>query len=97
MRNIQQVQCNMTRHSSVSASFLVQFISFPVIPYENNLYSHTGNPPVDAFVCDASLITPSSAQCQITDITPANASLPGNTPQQTKHLLLIEVLFVFYM
>ena len=38
--------------STVVCKCSITLIAFPEIPYENNIYSHTGNPPLSYFKCD---------------------------------------------
>lgn len=51
----------------------VSFVSFPMVPAENNLFHHTGNPDLSAFTCDVSAVDPSGAvDCNITDVVNTN-------------------------
>lgn len=51
----------------------VSFVSFPLVPAENNLFYHSGNPDLSAFTCDVSAVYPSGlVNCNITDITTTN-------------------------
>lgn len=51
----------------------VSFASFPVIPVENNVFYHTGNPDLSAFTCDVSAAFPSGlVDCNITDVQNSN-------------------------
>ena len=45
------------------------------MPRENNLFAHTGNPPLSSFTCDITGVTVSGAQgmsCNITDTNTHN-------------------------
>eukprot|EP01031_Cornospumella_fuschlensis_P033531 gene33531-40566_t len=68
--NIDAVQCGVKRLGRFNGySLLLQFLSFPVIPHENNLYTHGGNPPLFAFSCDSSSVqTVGRASCRVADV-----------------------------
>ena len=56
----------------------VSFASFPVVPVENNIFYHTGNPDLSAFTCDVSAVFPSGlVDCNITDVK--NSNIKGKT------------------
>lgn len=51
----------------------VSFSTFPLVPAENNVFSHTGNPDLSAFTCDVSAAYPADlVDCNITDRTNTN-------------------------
>lgn len=51
----------------------VSFASFPVMPAENNIFYHTGNPDLSSFTCDVSAAYPAGlVDCNITDIKSTN-------------------------
>lgn len=55
----------------------VSFASFPVMPAENNIFYHTGNPDLSTFTCDISAVNPAGlVECNITDI--ANSNVRGD-------------------
>lgn len=59
----------------------VSFVSFPMVPAENNLFHHTGNPDLSAFTCDVSAVDPSgSVDCNITDLVNTNVKGVCHTP-----------------
>jgi hypothetical protein len=47
--------------------FDITFISWPKIPQENNLFSHSGNPSISEFTCDVSRTDPNTV-CVFTDV-----------------------------
>ncbi|CAN0348582.1 unnamed protein product, partial [Phaeothamnion confervicola] len=47
-------QRGATDAASGGAAYTIALEAFPVVPWENNLYSHDGNPPLSAFSCDVS-------------------------------------------
>jgi len=61
----------MNDADDLGADYLITFKKFPVLPHENNVYSHTGNPNVLDFSCDGSELTSTGsavgAYCRITD------------------------------
>lgn len=75
--NVGSVSCGITKNGRDGGYTLtVQFLSFPVIPYENNIYTNDGNPPLSAFSCDATaVVTFGEASCQVSDVT--GFELPG--------------------
>jgi hypothetical protein len=77
--NVLTVKCGVNRNGRYGGySMLIQFIAFPVIPFENNIYTHNGNPPISSFFCDSTAITSSGAvSCTITDV--ATNTLPGES------------------
>jgi len=46
--------CSCTQTSTVFWQCDISFLSWPSVPYENNMYSHTGNPDASSFGCDIS-------------------------------------------
>ena len=55
-------------------------MEFSLLPYENNIYFHSGNPEITEFKCDVSnlLLQPSIVKpyCEFIDVV--TDSLPGN-------------------
>ena len=72
--NIGTVQCIQDSVLSDGSSiYTIQFLSWPVVPYENNVYTNTGYPPVAAFTCDTSnVMGVSQASCLVADVTVPN-------------------------
>eukprot|EP01032_Pedospumella_encystans_P026307 gene26307-29717_t len=65
------VRCSLsfatTRYGGFSLQ--VEFIEFAPIPYQNNIYTHEGDPALSAFKCDTSGITTTgSVTCGITNV-----------------------------
>lgn len=76
--NIDAVRCSISYSTTRYGGFtiLIEFISFPVLPYMNNIFYHEGNPPISSFSCDTSAaVTTGSVTCKITDVS--YNSLPG--------------------
>lgn len=72
------VRCSLSFSTTRYGGFSMQieFIEFEPIPYQNNIYTHDGNPPLSSFKCDTTGITTAgSVSCEITDV--AFNSLPG--------------------
>lgn len=76
--NIGTVNCTMTIISAVERLYTVKFLTFPTIPYENNIYTHDGNPSITSFSCDASMVSPTSSkpQCHVINVETTSV-LPG--------------------
>jgi hypothetical protein len=54
--------------SSSTHLLSITFMSWPTVPKENNLYDHSGNPPITDFTCDTSLLHSSdSVTCLFVD------------------------------
>ena len=76
LANVQSVTCTRTGANSarLSANYTVKFLSWPSMPYENNVYSHSGNPSLLDFSCDISEAggTAVNPYCKIYDVTATN-------------------------
>lgn len=44
----------MTTWSTHHKLFNITLDEFPATPYENNIFTHNGNPPLSHFTCDVS-------------------------------------------
>lgn len=56
----------------------ISFVSFPLIPAENNMFHHSGNPDLSVFTCDVSAVESEGAlECNITDIVNSNVKGEG--------------------
>lgn len=75
--NVGVVKCVVTKNGRYGGySILLQFLSYPVVPYENNVYENDGNPPITGFYCDSSgVITSGAVSCKVADV--AFHTLPG--------------------
>ena len=66
----------LLQFDSLGANYTVTFNQFPTIPHENNIFAHTGNPPLSAFQCDisevASLSSVTNPYCKIYDSSATN-------------------------
>ena len=79
LNNVQSVTCTRgtVQHSNAS-SYTIQLLSFPIYPYENNIYTHFGDPPLSSFSCDPSHIDQKhghNVQCTISEVV--GTSYPG--------------------
>jgi hypothetical protein len=66
---------------ALSYSYLVTINKWSVVPYENNLFFHNGNPDINEFQCDVDLLDQSAIikpYCEVTDVISSN--LPGPVP-----------------
>lgn len=82
LRNVGTVKCTRSSvNSHGGAAYGVQFLTFPVNPFENNVFTNDGNPSNSAFSCSTHGITGAIAPlCTITDV--AINTLPGLTKFQ---------------
>ena len=56
---------------TMSQIITIKIIAFPEVPYENNVYSHTGNPPLSYFKCETQKIDrelSTDPYCDIEDV-----------------------------
>lgn len=75
--NVKDVSCSRGVVNGVGgATYTVEFLAFPTFPVDNNIYSHSGNPPLASFQCETDLITSgTSPTCTIADV--AGITYPG--------------------
>jgi len=87
LRNVDEVICTANPvESTYTRSFTIQFVAFPVFPYENNIYTNDGNPPLSAFSCDTSGVvvytsttsTSLATSCVVADVV-NSTSVPGQS------------------
>ncbi len=73
------MNCTSRRLNARRTEYLVAFIKFPVEPYENNIFLNDGNPSLNSFSCDTSMISGSrKVSCEVRDvISGSDADLPG--------------------
>ena len=81
MSSVSSVTCGIRRvdQSTGAGAYEVTFHSFPLNPFENNLFSHNGNPALNAFFCNTSKVEPEEAiqpLCVVDDLV--NTDIPGN-------------------
>ena len=57
--NVKSVKCfsNGTDYTNGGTAYFVEFTGWPLKPYENNIYTNDGKPPISDFHCDASNVT----------------------------------------
>jgi hypothetical protein len=69
LNNVQTAKCAKGIANAAGGNkFTVQLRSFPVMPYENNVFTHDGNPPLSSFHCGLSAVTGvTGPSCDITD------------------------------
>jgi len=69
--NIEQVTCLRSTINAVGgATYNIQFLAWPAVPKQNNIFNHEGNPSLSAFSCDTSgvAVWPNgNALCHIED------------------------------
>jgi hypothetical protein len=75
--NIGDVICSRSAiNARGGATYTIEFLSFPVMPHENNLYTNDGNPPLSSFQCDPSKVTGvTTPTCVIATVS--TGDLPG--------------------
>lgn len=86
------VRCSLSFSSTRYGGFSLQveFIEFAPIPYQNNIYTHEGDPLLSAFKCDTSgIVTTGSVTCGITNVV--YGSLPGNMTLYAAHCFTINL------
>ena len=70
--NVEQVTCRRgDLNAAWGATYNIQFLAWPAIPMQNNVFHHEGNPPLSSFTCDASNVMAwpdAAALCQIEDV-----------------------------
>lgn len=76
--NIESATCvrGVVDPTKFTTQYTIKIHEFPLFPYENNIYSHDGNPSLGAYECDLSHITSgNSPTCSIQIIS--TGTLPG--------------------
>eukprot|EP01039_Chlorochromonas_danica_P010763 gene10762-11962_t len=73
LRNVQLANCSLTAQDvtnwGIDTTYQLHFLEFPVIPVENNIYSHDGSPSISSFSCDISRVH-GQASCVIEEVVP---------------------------
>lgn len=77
LRNVKAVDCSLAVRSTVHSTYTVKFKSFPLTPYENNIYNHRGNPALSSFACGIALLNSTAVACTLADVTASNNLYPG--------------------
>jgi hypothetical protein len=76
--NIGAANCSLMYSERLYSIWLIEIVQWPHWPYENNIFTHHGNPSLSAFACDATLMY-TSVTCTLTQKTISNVNLlPGN-------------------
>lgn len=62
------IKCSYSNTNSGTSTHIITitFVAWPILPQENNLYTHNGNPSLTDFTCDTSLMS-SSVSCTFTN------------------------------
>jgi hypothetical protein len=81
LQSVADVGCTRedTNAESNVGSYLITLNKFPVMPYFNNLVSHSGDPPKSLFACNMSAVDEEEAvgpYCRVYDMEPLEG-LPG--------------------
>ena len=71
--NIKTVECTAgaVTYAGGGAAYTIKITAFPSRPYENNIYTHRGQPLLDSFHCDASRVSNSLSNpvtCTMTEV-----------------------------
>jgi hypothetical protein len=71
LANIKQVSCTRGAiDSHYGTTYTIVIKSFPLFPYENNVYKHDGNPSISSFQCDTEKVdSGSGVTCDLTDVS----------------------------
>lgn len=54
--NLEDVTCSVT-YDGLGTVYTVELDAFPPLPYQNNIFSHFGNPGLSSFSCDISHVS----------------------------------------
>jgi len=107
MPNVAEVKC--TRQKTVDSygnvQWTIAFTKFPMVPYENSVWTHNGSLPSSQMYCRTTWMTGTNAACKITDVTVS--ALPGEFlssfpfflfEQESIRVLVIRfLLFLFFI
>ena len=69
--NIETVTCTVSANANGQTNnndITVMIREFPMYPHENNIYSHDGDPKLNAFGCDTTEAIGADVACTITDV-----------------------------
>lgn len=77
LKNIKDVTCSRGNiDANNGATYTVEIVAFPLWPFENNIYTHYGDPPISSFQCDTDRVTAgTSPSCALVDV--AVGTIPG--------------------
>jgi hypothetical protein len=81
LKTVANIECQRESYNQSlgTGSYLLTFHSYPLQPYENNHFSHTGNFPLSAFKCNSSLLDGEDAvrpYCELEDVLYQDELLP---------------------
>jgi hypothetical protein len=70
LKNVGTVECIQSSISTHgAATYTIQFKTWPLFPYENNIYAHNGYPLLTQFQCHSDLVSEvDSVSCSVTDV-----------------------------
>ena len=73
LANVEKVSCvrDAANPDTLGANYTITFVSYPVLPYENNIFSHSGSASLNQMSCDVSEMTNTGAvnpHCSIFDV-----------------------------
>lgn len=100
LKGVAEVKCERETFdaTSGSGSYLITLNKFPLVPFENNIFTHDGNPPLEAFFCNSSFIDKEDAaspSCHVLDAETEN--LPGIDLMRFNVLCFIECVCSEYL
>ena len=77
--NIGQVTCTQGYTlGRGSTSYVIEFLTFPSIPYQNNIFYHEGSPTVNSFACGTEGVSGAvGVTCTISDVVLVPTGIPG--------------------
>jgi hypothetical protein len=90
LANVAQASCTRGTIDAVTlgCQYTIQLQQFPIFPYQNNIYSHEGNPSIDSYQCDTTHITAgTSPTCEIQSTS--TGTLPGPDDDDSPHLVFL--------
>jgi hypothetical protein len=103
LRNVEQVNCTVDVLSAYSTVYTVQFMKFPAVPHENNVFTNNGNPELADFSCETSFIGKVRSDffldCSIGELN-TDKVYPGILPFLLCFAVLfqtIEVVLIFFV
>lgn len=88
LKNVRDVSCSRgTIDGNGGATYTVEFIEFPINPFENNVYTHYGDPDISSFQCVTDKVTSGDTPtCTLTDV--AVGTIPGRSVVSPRRCLL---------
>ena len=87
MKGVLKARCINERKGGEILSayrYTISFTEWSMVPYENNLYFHDGNPPLEAFSCNVDRVNELKAidpYCEVVDVfTEGSPGVPTEAP-----------------